>query len=273
MPRPNRSRAPALAIKRLMDVAGALVGFVVLAPVLAWTALAIVVTSGRPVLFRQARPGLHGRLFTICKFRTMRQPRPDEVWYATDEQRVTRLGRFLRASSIDELPELWNVLRGEMSLVGPRPLLQEYLSTYSAAEARRHDLRPGITGWAAVNGRHALRFEDRLNLDTWYVDNWSLALDLRVIGMTIGQVLRRTDVETTQDLEEIGFRLDGVASAGMVHSNPGGSIPDAGPDARDRGRDLGGREAVTEPAGRDGEPDPDGPEARGEPGGRDADGV
>jgi sugar transferase EpsL len=209
-------RRAALGIKRLLDLGGALVAIVVLSPVLAWTALAVAAVMGRPILFRQVRPGRDGRPFTILKFRTMRQPRRDEVWYATDDQRITPLGRFLRSSSIDELPELWNVLRGDMSLVGPRPLLVEYLDTYSPEEARRHAMPPGITGWAAVNGRHALRFEDRLKLDVWYVDNWSLWLDLRIIGMTVGQVLRRADVVATQDLEEIGFRLDGVASAGLA---------------------------------------------------------
>ncbi len=243
--RPGRTLA--LAMKRLMDIAGAIVGSVLLAPVLAWAAVAVAVSEGWPILFRQERPGRDGRLFTVLKFRTMRPPRADEVWYATDDQRVTRLGRFLRATSIDELPELWNVLRGEMSLVGPRPLLVEYLETYTPEERRRHDVRPGITGWAAVNGRHALRFEDRLRLDVWYVDHWSLALDLRIIALTVGQVLRRADVEATQDLEEVGFPLDGVKSssrgrpatgevpAGEVpagESGPAGEVPAGGvPDA------------------------------------------
>jgi sugar transferase EpsL len=225
--RPESRRRLALAVKRLTDIVGATLALVLLSPVLAWIAVAIVATQGRPILFRHARPGLHARLFTIYKFRTMRPPRPGEVWYATDEERVTRLGRFLRSSSLDELPELWNVLRGEMSLVGPRPLLVEYLATYSADEARRHDMRPGIAGWAAANGRHTARFEDRLKLDTWYVDNWSLVLDLKIMLITIGQVVRRTDVSATQDLEEIGFRLDGAASA---RQDPALALqPDAAP--------------------------------------------
>jgi sugar transferase EpsL len=210
--RPQPRHRPALAVKRVADIVGATLALVLLSPVLAWIAVAIVTTQGRPILFRHVRPGLHARPFTVYKFRTMRPPRPGEVWYATDEERITRLGRFLRSSSLDELPELWNVLRGEMSLVGPRPLLVEYLATYSADEARRHDMRPGIAGWAAANGRHTARFEDRLKLDTWYVDHWSLALDLKIILLTIGQVLRRTDVSATQDLEGIGFRLQGIAS-------------------------------------------------------------
>jgi sugar transferase EpsL len=204
----------AFAAKRGIDIVGATTGMIVLAPVLAWTALAVAATQGFPILFRQARPGRHEVPFTICKFRTMRSPRSDEVWYLTDNQRISRLGRFLRATSLDELPELWNVLRGEMSLVGPRPLLTEYLLTYTPEERRRHDMRPGITGWAAVSGRHALKFEDRLKLDVWYVDNWTLALDAKILLLTIAQVLRRADVATTQDLAEVGFPLPGVGGAG-----------------------------------------------------------
>jgi lipopolysaccharide/colanic/teichoic acid biosynthesis glycosyltransferase len=198
-------RRLSLAAKRGMDIAGALAGLALLGPVLAWAAVAIVATMGRPVFFRQLRPGLHGRPYQIWKFRTMRVPRPGEVWYATDETRVTRVGAVLRSTSIDELPELWNVLRGEMSLVGPRPLLMEYLDHYTPEERRRHDMRPGITGWAAVNGRHTARFEDRLRLDAWYVDHWSLWLDVRIIAMTLAQVLRREAVAVTQDQADIDF--------------------------------------------------------------------
>jgi sugar transferase EpsL len=194
----------ALATKRGMDVAGAALGIVVLSPVLAWTALAALITQGPPILFRHERPGLVGRPFTMLKFRTMRPPHRGRA-RGTDRQRITRLGRLLRSTSIDELPELWNVLRGDMSLVGPRPLLAEYLDRYTPEEQRRHDMRPGITGWAAVNGRHTLRFEDRLVLDVWYVDNWSLWLDLKILALTVRQVLRRTDVVTMQDFAEIDF--------------------------------------------------------------------
>jgi lipopolysaccharide/colanic/teichoic acid biosynthesis glycosyltransferase/proline dehydrogenase len=200
----NRVR---LTAKRAIDVAGALAGLVVLSPVLALTALAVFLTQGSPILFRHERPGLGGHLFTLFKFRTMRPAHPDEVWYDSDDQRVTRLGRFLRSTSIDELPELWNVLRGEMSLVGPRPLLVEYLDRYTTEERRRHEMRPGITGWAAVNGRHAMPFEERLKLDVWYVDNWGLLLDLRILAMTVSQVLRRADVSAVQDMDEIDFPL------------------------------------------------------------------
>ncbi len=194
-----------LGLKRGLDIVGALAGLLLLGPVLAWTAVAIAATMGRPVFFRQVRPGLHGRPYLIWKFRTMRSPRPGEVWFDTDGARITRLGALLRATSLDELPELWNVLRGEMSLVGPRPLLVEYLDHYTAEERRRHDMRPGITGWAAVNGRHTARFEDRLRLDVWYVDNWSLGLDATIIAMTLAQVARREAVAVTQDQADIDF--------------------------------------------------------------------
>ena len=198
-------RRLALTIKRAIDVVGSIAGLILLSPVLAWAALAVRVSEGPPILFRQQRPGLLGKPFTIIKFRTMRSPKPGELWYQTDADRVTGIGRALRSTSIDELPELWNVLRGEMSLVGPRPLLVEYLDHYTSEEARRHAMRPGITGWAAINGRHASRFEDRLRLDVWYVDNWSLALDLRILARTVSQVLRRTNVSATQDFSEVDF--------------------------------------------------------------------
>ncbi len=188
-------------------------------PLLAATGVALLVTQGLPILFRQTRPGLGGKPFTIYKFRTMRPPREEEVWYQTDQQRVSRIGGFLRATSLDELPELWNVLRGDMSLVGPRPLLVQYLDSYTADERRRHDVRPGITGWAAVNGRHALRFKERLALDVWYVDHWSFWLDLRILARTVHQVLRRSDVRETQDIDEIGFPLPGAGPSGR-RSNP-----------------------------------------------------
>jgi sugar transferase EpsL len=198
-----------LALKRGLDLAAAGTGLLVLAPALTWVALAVAATHGLPILFRQRRPGLNGVPFTIYKFRSMRSPRRGEVWYLTDNERITRLGRLLRATSLDELPELWNVIRGDMSLVGPRPLLMEYLDEYTPEERRRHAMRPGITGWAAVNGRNTLQFRDRLRLDVWYVDNWSLALDARILAMTAIHVLRRTDVSATEDLA-LGFPLPGA---------------------------------------------------------------
>ena len=208
----SRSRF-ALSVKRAADIIGATIGVVVLAPVFAVTSLAILAAEGRPIFFRQQRSGLHGRPFAIAKFRTMRLTRPGEIFYATDDQRITPLGRFLRSTSIDELPELWNVLRGDMSLVGPRPLLVEFLSQYTPEEQRRHDMPAGITGWAAVNGRHVLKFHDRLKLDVQYVDEWSLWLDLKIMAVTVVQVLRRTGVTETQDIKEMGFPLAHIRSS------------------------------------------------------------
>lgn len=182
------------AIKRVMDVTGASAGLVVLAPLIGAAALLVVITMGRPVLFRQLRPGLGGRPFTMYKFRTMTQSRPGEIHYLTDGERLTPAGRFLRRTSIDELPELWNVLKGDMSLVGPRPLLMEYLGRYSPEQARRHDVRPGITGWAQVNGRQEIPFKKRFELDLWYVDNWSLKLDVKILFKTLGRVIRSSGV-------------------------------------------------------------------------------
>lgn len=205
------------SVKRLLDVLASAGGLVALSPILTLTAMALLITQGRPILFRQARPGVDGRPFRIAKFRTMRSTRPGERAHHTDDIRLTRLGGLLRSWSVDELPELWNVLRGEMSLVGPRPLLMEYLPTYTEGQRRRHLVRPGITSWAAVNGRHRLRFVERLELDVWYVDHWSLRLDARILAMTAGQVLRRTDVTTTQGVVEIGFPL-GAAGREVAES-------------------------------------------------------
>lgn len=149
---------------------------------------------GSPVLFRQVRPGLHGRPFMMVKFRTMTDERGADGELLPDARRLTSFGRFLRATSLDELPELWNVLRGEMSLVGPRPLLMEYLPLYSPEQARRHEVRPGITGWAQVNGRNALSWEERFKLDIWYVDHRSLWLDLRILWLTVRKVLVREGI-------------------------------------------------------------------------------
>ncbi len=149
---------------------------------------------GSPVLFRQVRPGLHGRPFMMVKFRTMTDERGADGELLPDARRLTSFGRFLRATSLDELPELWNVLRGEMSLVGPRPLLMEYLPLYSPEQARRHEVRPGITGWAQVNGRNALSWEERFKLDVWYVDHRSLWLDLRILWLTVRKVIVREGI-------------------------------------------------------------------------------
>jgi lipopolysaccharide/colanic/teichoic acid biosynthesis glycosyltransferase len=212
-------RTLALAVKRAADVVAAAAGLLILSPVLAAVAVAILAREGRPVFFRQVRPGRHGALFSIVKFRTMRPLLAGEAPYWTDDRRVTPLGRFLRSTSLDELPELWNVIRGEMSLVGPRPLLVEYLTTYTPEQRRRHAMRPGISGWAAVNGRHTTPFAERLKLDVWYVDHWSLWLDLRILALTVRHLLRREDVVATQSIEEIGFPLADPAAPGGPEPN------------------------------------------------------
>jgi sugar transferase EpsL len=159
-------------------------------PILVLLALIVRLAIGRPVLFRQQRPGLGGRPFTLLKLRTMRDIRDGTGDSLPDAERLTRFGRFLRSASLDELPELLNVLRGDMSLVGPRPLLMEYLGRYTPEQARRHEVRPGITGWAQVNGRNAVTWEEKFRLDVWYVDNRSLGLDLRILWRTVVEVLR-----------------------------------------------------------------------------------
>lgn len=181
-------------LKRPLDLLIASAALLALAPLLLLIALAVRLTMGAPVLFRQQRPGLRGVPFTLLKFRTMRDARDAAGDPLPDAQRLTCLGRFLRAASLDELPELVNVVRGEMSLVGPRPLLMAYLSRYSAQQARRHEVRPGITGWAQVNGRNALSWEDKFALDVWYVDHLSPALDLRILALTAWKVLRREGI-------------------------------------------------------------------------------
>src|SRR5579863_2202999 len=178
-------------MKRTFDVLVSLVALIVLSPLLLGVAILVRIKLGSPVLFSQDRPGLGGRIFRLLKFRTMHDGRDADGRLLPDEQRITDLGRFLRSTSIDELPELWNVLRGDMSLVGPRPLLVSYLSRYSPQQARRHEVRPGLTGWAQVNGRNALDWDERFRLDVWYVDHRSLALDFRILLRTVAIVLRR----------------------------------------------------------------------------------
>ena len=179
----------ALRMKRAMDVMVAALALLVLWPVMLAVGVAICVCDGAPVLFRQRRPGLGGTPFTLLKFRTMREARDAEGQRLPDGARLMALGKMLRALSLDELPQLWNVLRGDMSLVGPRPLLMQYLERYSAEEMRRHEVRPGITGWAQVNGRNATSWQERFALDVWYVENWRLALDVRILMRTLWTVL------------------------------------------------------------------------------------
>lgn len=180
--------------KRLFDLLAATLGLLVISPVLLIVALLVRIWHGNPVLFGQKRPGLRGRPFLIYKFRTMTNARAEEGSLLPDEQRLTPLGRFLRASSLDELPGLFNVLRGEMSLVGPRPLLMQYLERYSPEQARRHEVLPGITGWAQVNGRNALTWEDKFKLDVWYVDHWSFRLDIKILLLTVWKVFKREGI-------------------------------------------------------------------------------
>lgn len=182
------------AAKRVLDVVAAGAALVVLSPVLAAAALAVRLRLGAPVLFAQRRPGLGGRPFTMLKLRTMRDATGPDGRPLPDAERLTPLGRFLRASSIDELPELVNVLRGEMSLVGPRPLLMEYLPLYTPEQARRHDVPPGITGWAQVNGRNAISWDEKFRLDTWYAEHCSLGLDLRILFLTVWKIVRREGI-------------------------------------------------------------------------------
>jgi len=180
--------------KRIVDVVGASLGLIATAPLQVAAAAAVTVTMGRPVLFRHLRPGRDDRPFTLIKLRTMRSAQAEAGARESDEDRLTLLGSFLRSTSIDELPALVNVLKGDMSLVGPRPLMMEYLPRYTLTQARRHEVRPGITGWAQVNGRNALRWEDKFELDVWYVDNVSLQLDVRILWMTVLKVLRREGI-------------------------------------------------------------------------------
>lgn len=180
--------------KRVFDLALALPALLLLSPLLLVVALAIRLRMGAPVLFRQPRPGLHGRPFDLLKFRTMTDVRDAHGRLLPDADRLTALGRFLRRTSLDELPELWNVVRGEMSLVGPRPLLMDYLPHYDAFQMRRHEVRPGITGWAQVNGRNDQSWARRFELDVWYVDHRSFALDLRILALTVWKVLKREGI-------------------------------------------------------------------------------
>jgi sugar transferase EpsL len=180
--------------KRLFDLLAASLGLLVISPILLAVAILVRIVHGSPVLFGQKRPGLHGHPFRIFKFRTMTDAHATDGSLLPDEQRLTPLGRFLRATSMDEFPELFNILRGEMSLVGPRPLLMQYLERYSPEQARRHDVLPGITGWAQVNGRNALTWEDKFRLDVWYVDHWSFWLDLKILFLTVSKVFKREGI-------------------------------------------------------------------------------
>lgn len=195
-------------MKRLFDLLASAIGLLLLAVPLALLAWQVRRKLGSPVLFTQVRPGLHGKPFRMVKFRTMTDARDASGALLPDAQRLTPFGRFLRASSLDELPELWNVLRGEMSLVGPRPLLMEYLPLYSPEQARRHEVRPGITGWAQVNGRNAISWADKFALDVWYVDHRSLWLDVRILWLTVRKVLVRDGISAAGEATMPRFEGD-----------------------------------------------------------------
>jgi lipopolysaccharide/colanic/teichoic acid biosynthesis glycosyltransferase len=190
----HRQRGWRLALKRAMDVTAALVGLVLTGPLMLVSAASILLSMGRPVIFRQQRPGKNKAPFTLFKFRTMREERDKSGNLLPDAARLTAVGRILRTASLDELPQLWNVLRGDLSLVGPRPLLMQYLGRYTPQQTRRHEVLPGITGWAQVNGRNALSWPEKFSLDVWYVDHWSLALDLRILWKTLWQVVTRRGI-------------------------------------------------------------------------------
>jgi len=196
-----------------MDLVITIPALVILSPILLFISVMVAWQLGFPVLFRQERPGLKGEIFTIYKFRTMQNSKDAQGQLLPDSKRLTRLGHFLRSTSLDELPELFNVLKGEMSLVGPRPLLIAYLQLYSKEQARRHDVLPGITGWAQIHGRNVLSWQKKFELDVWYVDHWSLGLDLKIIAMTIFKVLKR----------------EGISQPGQVTAEPfKGNPPETG---------------------------------------------
>ena len=187
-------------LKRFFDILGAVLGLLILLPIIVTLAWQVRRKLGSPVLFRQTRPGLHGKPFQLIKFRTMRNAIGLDGRPLPDSERMTSFGSFLRSASLDELPELWNVLKGDMSLVGPRPLLMEYLPLYSLEQARRHELRPGVTGWAQVNGRNALSWDEKFRLDVWYVDNHSFWLDLKILALTVKKVFVREGISAAGEV-------------------------------------------------------------------------
>ena len=182
------------AIKRIFDFMVCLIGYFLLSPIILVISAAIRIQMGSPVFFTQVRPGLNGKPFKLYKFRTMKNSMDRQGQFLQDEKRLTTLGRWLRSTSLDELPELINIISGDMSIVGPRPLLMQYLDRYTPEQARRHEVKPGLTGWAQINGRNAISWEEKFELDVWYVDNQSFRLDLKIIALTIGKVLRREGI-------------------------------------------------------------------------------
>jgi len=186
-------------LKRVIDFACALIALFLLSPLLAGIALLVKRKLGSPIIFKQIRPGMHARPFTIYKFRTMTDERDAAGNLLPDENRLTRLGKLMRSTSLDELPELFNVIKGDMSLVGPRPLLTQYLTRYSQTQARRHEIKPGLTGWAQLNGRNSIAWEQKFKLDVWYVDNQSLWLDLKIIAITVKKVIAREGISAKNE--------------------------------------------------------------------------
>lgn len=219
--------------KRCIDVVGAAIALILLSPLLVVLAVIVRCKLGSPVLFRQQRPGLRGRPFQMLKFRTMTDDTDEHGGLLPDSERLTRLGRFLRSTSLDELPELFNVLRGEMSLVGPRPLLTEYLDRYTPEQARRHDVRPGITGWAQINGRNAISWDKKFELDIWYVDNRNLWFDIGILARTAWKVIIRDGISAESHAtmpEFLGELSDEVAPRShQQHGTPPGEVPEAPP--------------------------------------------
>ena len=228
-----RGSAYAAFGKRLLDMFLSLAALAVLSPVLLATAILVRIRLGSPVLFRQVRPGLGGKLFTLWKFRTMRDERDETGRPLPDGERLTPFGKALRSTSLDELPELWNVLRGDMSIVGPRPLLVQYLPRYSPRQARRHEVRPGITGWAQVNGRNALSWDEKFEMDVWYVEHVSFALDATIIARTVIKIVQREGISTDGHATAPEFLGDGgtagpflpPAEAGKEGGGEAGKLP------------------------------------------------
>jgi sugar transferase EpsL len=193
-------------IKRVFDLFLVLLNLPLILPIYLLLTLLILAKFNFPILFKQSRPGLHGKIFNIYKFRTMTNERDKEGVVLSDELRLTKFGKLLRSTSLDELPSLWNVLKGEMSLVGPRPLLVEYLPLYSTKQARRHEVKPGITGWAQVNGRNAISWNEKFDLDVWYVDNQSIWLDIKILYMTIIKVITRSGINQDKQVTMEKFK-------------------------------------------------------------------
>lgn len=193
-------------MKRIFDIVGASFGLVLLSPLIVVVAVFVRWQMGSPIMFRQTRPGFRGKPFEILKFRTMRNSIAPSEHQQADDERLDRFGRALRSSSLDELPELWNVVKGEMSLVGPRPLLMDYLLLYNDRQNKRHEVRPGITGWAQVNGRNAIDWDEKLELDVWYVENRSFLLDLKILLLTIPTVIRRDGINARGHATQARFR-------------------------------------------------------------------